>query len=123
MRCSTKATEEEAHAAALHLLRLSHTGGDGVTAAEKAEFLEAKGISVPFLDGPEMPPQAEHVWGWFQALCSGRGGGFGPAPLSWADMHGFFNLQGIEVRAWELSLLRVFDAAWFEVNREGKKDE
>lgn len=70
-----------------------------------------------------MPLEAVHVWEWFQALCTGRGGGFGPAPLSWADIYAFFALHGIEARPWELNLLRVFDAAWFEANQEGKNDD
>ena len=87
-------------------------------AAAKAEFLESKGIKTGMFDGPTMPLEAEHVWGWFQDLGAGRGGGFGPAPLSWADIHGYFALHGIEARAWELRVLRVFDAAWFEASGE-----
>ena len=118
---STKAIEEEAHAAALHILRLARKGKDGVDVAAKAEFLEAKGIKVQVLDGPAMPMEAEHVWAWFGALHTGRSGGFGPGPLSWSDIHGFFNLYGIEARPWELSVLRVFDAAWIQVQSEGEK--
>lgn len=83
----------------------------------KGRHLEASGKRAPFLDGPAMPEEAEHVWLWFTDLHAGRVCGFGPAPITWGDMAGFFALHGIEPRAWELRVLRAFDAAWLETNQ------
>lgn len=115
---STKAIEDEAHAAAVFLIQLSKTDKDGKTAAEKAEFLESTGIKVSALDGPSMPPEVVHIWQWFLDLNGGRGGGWGPGPITWADIHGYCYLQGIKPHPWELSVLRAFDAAWLIVNNE-----
>lgn len=65
---------------------------------------------------PELPGAAAHVWLWFLELGAARGStGFGPAPLSYRDIADWSRLMHIEPSAWEVTLLRDLDRAFFAV--------
>ena len=77
--------------------------------------LEERGIRHHLSDGPAMPPAAQQAWAWFLELNQGRQGGMGLQALTWADLHGFFALCGIEPSPIELRLIRAFDSAFLTV--------
>ncbi|HLP30991.1 MAG TPA: hypothetical protein VK150_06490 [Geothrix sp.] len=102
----------------MHAFRLAKRDAEGVTLADKGEHLErTTGRRPAFMDGPEMPPGALHVWEWFQDLQRGRtSNGFGLSTFSWSDLQAFFSLTGIDPRPWEVRLIRTFDHAYLAAN-------
>ena len=114
---STKALEDDVHAAAVHVFELGKAGPDGVTVAAKAEhILATTGRAPSILDGPEMPEEAQRAWGWFLDLHTARPSGYGLSPIAWSDLLAYLSLSGIQATAWELRLLRTIDRAFLEVN-------
>lgn len=76
------------------------------------------------LEQPEIPEGWEHVWQWFWELSGGRGhNGFGPLPLSWADMAAWSRICGIELQPWQAAIFRAMDAAWLNEAAKQKKDK
>ena len=76
----------------------------------------------PGLQGPELPPDAEHIWQWFLDLNSARGSnGFGVNPISYQDIAAWSSLTGTIVRPSEVAALKALDAVWLgEVMRAEK---
>ena len=71
------------------------------------------GTRPPDLDGPDLPPDAEHIWLWFLDLNAARGGGFGgPNPITYEAMQAWIALTGIIVRPSEIQALRAVDEVW-----------
>jgi hypothetical protein len=67
------------------------------------------------LDGLELPAPAAHVWQWFQELAAGRGSnGWGPNPLTWADLGAWQRLTGVHPSPHELGWLLHLDQAWLK---------
>lgn len=64
------------------------------------------------IDVPELPLAGWHLWDWFWDLHQARGGGFGPAPLSYAEIEAWARLQLAHPRPWEVSVLRLMDGAY-----------
>lgn len=62
-------------------------------------------------DGPEIPYAGMRVWGIFLRLHAARGGGgFGPAPISYADMQAFQRVSGEPLRPFEIEMIKALDA-------------
>jgi hypothetical protein len=58
----------------------------------------------------ELPDTCFEVWKWFVKLDQGRSSsGFGANPISYADMHAFFQLIEITPYDWEIELIRKLD--------------
>lgn len=68
--------------------------------------------------GPEMPSAGQYLWGWFLELHRARGGGFGPAPLGFAEIAAWSGLRGVRLTPWEVEILRDLDASWFAAQAE-----
>jgi hypothetical protein len=68
------------------------------------------------LDGEvELPAQAEHVWAWYGELAAARGSnGWGPNPVTWADLGAWQRLTGAQPDPVELSWLLRLDQAWLK---------
>ncbi|MBY0431698.1 MAG: hypothetical protein K2Q10_10910 [Rhodospirillales bacterium] len=65
---------------------------------------------------PDLPPQVEHLWSWYAELESGRGGsGFGPQPLSYADIDAWARLMSVRPSPWEVLALRRIDILWLDI--------
>ena len=66
-------------------------------------------------EAPPFPSIAGHVWGWFQELQEGRSGnGFGPNPLSFAEIAAWASLTGRRPQPWEVRALKKIDLAYLE---------
>jgi hypothetical protein len=62
-----------------------------------------------------IPPGAEHVWEAFWDLGAHRGAnGFGPAPLTYAEIHARARLLRQEHRPWEIRAIMAMDRAFLE---------
>jgi hypothetical protein len=96
--------------------RLAKTDEKGVSLEAKLRQAErATKKPHPMLQVFDPPEEVAHLWFWFQDLCQGRTGGFGPSPLSWADIHSWSILTGNELRPWELRMIRALDRSWLKV--------
>lgn len=73
-------------------------------------------------DAPEMPPAGLRIWRIFTDLNRTRGGGMGPAPISYQEIDAWSRLRGEPVRPFELDILRALDMAWLEVAAEMQKN-
>lgn len=51
-------------------------------------------------------------------LSAGRGGGFGPAPISWMDIVAWQSLRRIRLSGWELDVIRALDGAYLRITGE-----
>lgn len=72
----------------------------------------------------EFPEAVSYLWHWFLSLHGARGSsGFGPNPISWADMQAFFSLHGLRPTATELDLLRRLDAVALKASAEKPEAE
>lgn len=74
-------------------------------------------------DEPECPPALEYLWGWFLDIGSTRGGGYGPAPITYPDIDAWARLTGNDPTPWEVRMLRRIDNAYmaFQAERMEKK--
>lgn len=74
------------------------------------------------LDQPDIPEGFEDVWAWFWELHQARGHtGFGPLPLSWADMAAWAAVSGIGAAPWLIWLFRAMDRAWLDEYARAQK--
>ena len=103
--------------AARHFFTLERRGADGVTLRAKLEHIASTTKRRPAaLDGPEIPPQAAHVFGWFIELNQGRrSNGFGLDPLGWGDIRDWSALTATELRPYEVRLLKRLDSTFLSV--------
>lgn len=68
------------------------------------------GIKPPQLrDLVDLPESCEHVWMWFLRLNNTRPSGMGISSISYAEMYGFFQIEGIKPLPWEVRLLNQLD--------------
>lgn len=71
-------------------------------------------------DGPEVPYAGLRVWSIFLELNATRGaGGFGPAPISYAEIEAWSRLRREPVRPFELDIIRALDAAYMKAAATG----
>ena len=62
---------------------------------------------------PPLPPALEYLWLVFLRLSNRRGGGgFGPQPISWADLSLFGRLSGMRLVPWEVELIELLDVLY-----------
>lgn len=65
------------------------------------------------LNGPELPPEAAHIWSWWISLHRARGSnGMGPNPIGYPDLHAWAALTGTTIRASEIDAVFEIDQAW-----------
>jgi hypothetical protein len=98
-------------AAAEHNFRLSLAGEDGVSYGDKLRYRErTTGKHHPHLDGPAIPKRLAYLWEWFQELESARTGtGFGPNPITFAEIKAWSELTGRSPRPHEIRVLKSLD--------------
>ena len=91
--------------------RLSKPGEDGVPLREKLGKARANGLQKL----PQMPTALEHVWHWFRDLSFARtSNGFGPNPITYAEIAAWRDLTLAMPNPWEVSLLKRLDRAYLE---------
>lgn len=73
-------------------------------------------------DAPEMPTAGSRICRIFNDLNRTRGGGMGPAPITWQEIDAWSRARGEPVRSFELDIIRALDAAWLEVVVEMQKN-
>ena len=83
------------------------------------DVLEAYGIELP-----DIPDGLEWIWEWFWELSAGRQYGFGPLPLSWADMAAWAAISGVALQPWLAGMFRRMDMAYLaEMGEKAKAEE
>lgn len=70
-----------------------------------------------------MYPTVAHLWSWFHQLHNTRGGGFGPAPITFQEVFAWASLLQIEPTPWEIEQLMMLDRIWFKVQAERDKNK
>lgn len=61
---------------------------------------------------PELHPAVEHLWSWFDQLSGTRGGGFGPAPLTYQELDAWARLTDSRPTPWEVEQILRLDRLW-----------
>lgn len=75
------------------------------------------------LTEPKIPEGFEDVWAWFWELHEARGStGFGPQPLTFADMAGWAAMSGIALSPWLGKVFRRMDRAWLDEYAKAQKE-
>ena len=65
----------------------------------------------------------QHIWQWFLQLSATRGGGFGPAPVTFQDLLAWATLMQTEPTPWEIEQIMMIDGVWLKVQAEKSKDK
>ncbi|QPF82500.1 hypothetical protein IC762_22395 [Bradyrhizobium genosp. L] len=73
-------------------------------------------------DGPEIPVAGRRVWGIFLDLNRTRGGGMGPAPISYGEIEAWSLMRREPVRPFELDVIRALDEAFLKECAERVQD-
>ena len=62
------------------------------------------------MDGPRLPADAAHLWGWFCELAGARGSnGYGPNPIGYQDILAWATLTGTAPYPAEVSVILELD--------------
>lgn len=98
-----------------HQFYLDRVLADGTT--ERANLISAaeqgRSSAAVRLAGEPLPPDAEHVWRWFQELDQARGSnGFGANPISYQDVLAWVQLTGTITRPSEVAAIMMLDRMW-----------
>ena len=95
-------------------------GGGKISLRDSEEQFERQGGVSELLAKYDLdiPPAAEHVWGWFQDLAAGRTCGQIMNPLTWADIDAWARLVGITPAVWELSAIKALDATFLSFHTD-----
>lgn len=67
-------------------------------------FMPAEGIN-----SAEFPDVLYDLWHWFLDLNAARGGGMGPAPITYLDLNAYASLHRLRFEGWELAAIRRLD--------------
>jgi hypothetical protein len=63
---------------------------------------------------PELPLGARHIWRAFLELHRTRSGGFGPGPITYAEIDAWQRTMCLRLLPWEIFALRRVDDAFLE---------
>lgn len=114
---------------AAHEFKLSRRLANGTTVRQNLESAAAQRAKrgkppPPELDGPDLPPAGEHVWGWFSELSSARGStGFGPAPITYADIVAWARLMAVRPLPWEVRAIKALDSEFIIAASQDKPQQ
>jgi hypothetical protein len=72
-------------------------------------------------DEPELYETVTHIWLWFMQLSNTRGGGFGPAPITFQEIAAWAGLLQTEPTPWEIEQILMLDGVWFKIQAERDK--
>jgi hypothetical protein len=79
------------------------------------------GVRPPELDPPPLPQEALFLWGYFIELHSTRGGGMGPAAISYAEIEAWQRLTRRYLPSWQITAIKRMDQAFMRVESERQK--
>jgi hypothetical protein len=98
-------------------------GKDGFSPRQHLERIWKQTKIKPGLldDEPELYPAVHHIWIWFHQLSGTRGGGFGPAPITYQKIAAWANLLQTEPTPWEIEMLMMLDRLWFKIQNDRDK--
>lgn len=68
------------------------------------------------LRGPEPPEGVEYLIEWFHELGPCLSSGFGPVPLTYAEIAAWSALRRIALAPWEVQAIRALSETFCEVN-------
>lgn len=63
---------------------------------------------------PTLPREGAYLWNSFIDLHSTRGGGFGPAAITFVEIEAWSRLTASPLEPWEVSIIRAIDDAYLE---------
>lgn len=74
---------------------------------------------------PVVPEAGRLLWNFFVEMSDGRSGsGFGPNPISWAEMEAWMRVRRWPLTDAHISILRAMDRAWLEfADRKASKGD
>lgn len=100
-------------------------GEDGLTARQHLEFIaKKKKVPLATLTGePKLLQAGQHIWNWYNQLSATRGGGFGPAPITYQEIRAWSKLMQTRPQPWEIDLIMMLDRIWFEMWADRDKAE
>jgi len=99
-------------------------GGSSSLRAQLESVHRQTGVRPKELDDlVSLPECMGYVWKYFLDLNSKRGGGFGPAPISYQEMLSYFTLHNIEFNSYEISMIDALDREFLEHQAEQAKKE
>jgi hypothetical protein len=82
------------------------------------------GRTPPDLIEPPFPDRTAHIWQAFVDLHSGRSySANGPNPLTWSDMQAWAALMGLDLKEWEIRVIKALDGVWLQVMGEEFDDD
>lgn len=98
------------------------SGGKGTLRDQLQSVYRQTGrMPAQLADAPELPDGLLYLWGWFMRLCAARGSsGFGPNPLSYAELDAFARLMGVTLQPWEVDTLRDLDVEFMRSVAQAK---
>jgi hypothetical protein len=100
---------------ARHQFELSQPQGDGTPLlAHLQAHSERTGKPHPMLaDAPPLPVGCGQLWADFLELHGSRGStGWGPARITFADLHAWQQVNDVRLSAWEIACIRKADDLW-----------
>jgi len=56
-------------------------------------------------------------------LSATRGGGFGPGPITFQEIAAWKQVMRLDPEPWEIEIILMLDAIWFEVYAEREKEQ
>jgi hypothetical protein len=65
----------------------------------------------------------KQVWDTFIELHNARGGGMGPAPISWRDLLAWQEIRGVTLTPWEVDTVMAMDSVAMKTLNETKNHE
>lgn len=99
---------------------LGKTDEHGITVREHLEKAWRQTGRKPALleDEPHLYPAVQHIWEWFCQLSATRGGGFGPASITFAEIDAWARRLRIDPDPWEIEQVMAIDRIWLKVTAE-----
>ena len=88
---------------------------------ERARRADKKAEYAAQLECPPLPKAVAYLWRIFMRLSNRRGGGFGAAPITWADIDGFSRLTHCTLTPWEVEVIEELDGVFLA--NESKKQQ
>ena len=77
---------------------------------------------MPELHGPELPAEAERVWGWFVRLNSTRPSGMGASGIAETEIAAFFRNRRLSPMQWEIDAITALDSVYLSNSAESAKE-
>lgn len=74
-------------------------------------------------DEPEFYPAVAHIWQWYLQLSGTRGGGFGPAPLTYVEIDAWKKIMQTDATPWEVEQIKTIDHLYLDYLYEKQKAE